>query len=460
MVTFLDNGDSSASIKFPTITVLSFSLLSMFLIGIAGWKAWKLHLDSEVALSGKSELDKLSVSILHFDEILTMSARLAVITGNPFWEKRYQHFEPKLRASIEKTRKIPSEPVLLTFAEQTKNANDILVSLELKAFSQISEGQKQEAIATLFSEEYEKQKRIYAEGMQNLLEKASISIKEQLNINQQSVIQFTLICGLIVLTSWITLLFILGNYKYKRRLAEKNMQVAAKRALDSEKMATMGELSASISHEVLNPVNVIFMHTQVLQQKMQNNPHIQDYCSVINREVRRITKILRSMLDISRIGNQNTIKGYLREDIEKVLILYNKDFKLRNINIVRNWCNDTVTIEYDPDRMRQVFLNLFNNAKHAMPDGGTITIACKPIWKSGLEFHQFSFSDTGVGIDEEELSKIFDPFFTTKPEGQGTGMGLSVVQGIIDEHGGEIYVESKKDKGTTFIIDLPLEEKN
>jgi signal transduction histidine kinase len=106
--------------------------------------------------------------------------------------------------------------------------------------------------------------------------------------------------------------------------------------------------------------------------------------------------------------------------------------------------------------MRQVILNLLINAKHAMPNGGTITISCNNIKISGKSYHQFKLSDTGMGMSEEVLSKIFTPFFTTKPEGKGTGLGLSVVYGIIQEHGGTISAQSAEGKGTTFIITLPV----
>ena len=91
-----------------------------------------------------------------------------------------------------------------------------------------------------------------------------------------------------------------------------------------------------------------------------------------------------------------------------------------------------------------------------MPSGGTITIGCEAIKENGKTFHQFFFSDTGVGMSDEVRLKVFEPFFTTKPEGQGTGMGMSVIHGIIEEHDGKISIESEEGKGTTFTISLPV----
>ena len=161
-----------------------------------------------------------------------------------------------------------------------------------------------------------------------------------------------------------------------------------------------------------------------------------------------------SLLVFSRKGNSELQKGPVREEIEKTLSLVEEEYKLDNIKIMRDWCGTCADILFDPDKIRQVFLNLFHNAKHAMPDGGTITISCRPASNKG--YHQFTFSDTGTGMSEEIRLKIFEPFFTTKVEGEGTGMGMSVIHGIIQEHGGKIRVESEEGKGTTFTISLPV----
>lgn len=238
--------------------------------------------------------------------------------------------------------------------------------------------------------------------------------------------------------------------------AEKRLETAQRQIIASQKLAAVGELAAGVSHEVLNPVNIISVHTQVLQRKTLNDPGLQVFCTKIRNEINRIQKIMGSLLEFSRKGTAQFERGYLRNDIEKVLALVEDEYKLDNINIIRHWCGDAVELLYDADKMRQVFLNLIHNAKQSMPQGGTITVGCKTIEVS--DFHQFTFSDTGVGMSEEVRLRVFEPFFTTKMEGEGTGMGLSIVDGIIEQHGGKIAVESKKDKGTTFTIWLPVAE--
>ncbi|MBC8287499.1 MAG: PAS domain S-box protein [Nitrospinae bacterium] len=242
----------------------------------------------------------------------------------------------------------------------------------------------------------------------------------------------------------------------ERKEAKKRMDTAQKQLVAAQKLAGVGELAAGVSHEVLNPVNIISVHTQMLQRKTKDDPNIQNFCNKIRREIDRIQKIMSSLLAFSRTGNSELESGNMKNEIEKAVSLVENEYKLDNVEIVRDWCDTLVDISYDPDKIRQVYLNLIHNAKHAMPDGGTITVGCKPVKEAGKKFHQFTFSDTGAGMTEEVKLKIFEPFFTTKPEGQGTGMGLAVTHGIIQEHGGKIRVESEVGKGTTFIISLPI----
>ncbi len=242
----------------------------------------------------------------------------------------------------------------------------------------------------------------------------------------------------------------------ERQEAEERMELAQKQLMASKKLAGIGELTAGVSHEVLNPVNIISVQTQMLQRKTKDDPKIQKFCNKVRHEIDRIQKIMSSLLAFSRSGDSELQSGNLRDSIESVLALVEAEYKLDNIKIVRDWCDSLVEISYDPDKIRQVYLNLLHNAKHAMPDGGTITVGCASANNGGKDYHQFTFSDTGTGMSEEVRLKIFEPFFTTKPEGQGTGMGLSVIHGIIEEHGGKIRVESEEGKGTTFTISLPV----
>lgn len=240
----------------------------------------------------------------------------------------------------------------------------------------------------------------------------------------------------------------------KRKEIEARVEAAQKQLIASEKLAGVGELAAGVSHEVLNPVNIISVHTQMLQRKTKDDANIQSFCIKVKHEIDRIQKIMGSLLAFSRKGDSELQTGVLRDTVEKVIELVEAEYKLDNIKILREWCGKEVEILFDPDKIRQVYLNLFNNAKHAMPEGGTITVGCAPA--NNKDYHQFTFSDTGTGMSEEVRLKIFEPFFTTKPEGQGTGLGMSIIHGIIAENGGKIRVASEEGKGATFTISLPV----
>jgi len=246
-------------------------------------------------------------------------------------------------------------------------------------------------------------------------------------------------------------LFMVENVQ-ERKEAEARIEQAQKQLLISQKLASIGELSAGVSHEVLNPLNIISLQTQMLQRKSTDDANLQSFCDKVIHEVKRIQKITGSLLEFSRSSSPEFKNGCIQFAVDETLDLVEEGYKLENIKIVRNWCDENVEVVHDPDKIRQVFLNLLQNAKHAMPHGGTITVGCEIINKPGKRFQKITFGDTGKGMSEEVRQKIFEPFFTTKAQGDGTGLGLSVVHGIIQEHGGKIRVESQEGKGTTFVM--------
>ncbi|MFT4579576.1 MAG: nitrogen fixation negative regulator NifL [Nitrospinales bacterium] len=244
----------------------------------------------------------------------------------------------------------------------------------------------------------------------------------------------------------------------ERKNAEAELKILQEELLSAQKLAAIGELAAGVSHEVLNPVNIISVHNQMLQRKTKDDPEIQNFCTKLSHEINRIQKIMSSLLAFSRKNTPQREKGIILEEVEKVLTLVEDEYKLDNIQIIREWCHNPIEVWYDPDKIRQVFLNLIHNSKFALPTGGTITVGSSAIRIKGKEFLQIKFRDTGTGMSEEVKKKIFEPFFTTKAEGEGTGMGLAVIHGIIQECGGTIAVESEEGKGTTFIINFPASE--
>ncbi len=259
------------------------------------------------------------------------------------------------------------------------------------------------------------------------------------------------------------------------QVSMKKLQTAQDQILRSEKLASIGRLAAGVCHELLNPLNIISGHVQALMLERQEDESLNEDFESIMEEIGRIEKIVGGLLKFSRKEDMELTYSDINEELESVLSIMEKDMQIDNIRVVRNFSADLPKIKIDANRMRQVFLNLTNNARHAMEGGGILTVTTEmkvkelqqnrrktdikthpdeiPVIQSN--FVRIKFADTGTGIKEEDIVKLFDPFFTTKPEDQGTGLGLSVCYTIIEKHAGSIEVESKYGEGATFYIDLP-----
>ncbi len=238
--------------------------------------------------------------------------------------------------------------------------------------------------------------------------------------------------------------------------AREKLELAQKQIMESQKLAGIGQLAAGVSHEVLNPLNIISIHVQMLLRKAIADESLKTSLEKMQFEIHRIEKILRSLLVFSRKSEEELVIIEIEFEINSVLDFMEKDFELNNIQIVRSFCGDLPKIFIDKDKIRQVFLNLISNSKHAMPNGGVLKVKTEKKEKSGLDYIVIYFEDNGTGIKSENKDRVFDPFFTTKPEGKGTGIGLSISHAIIEKLGGTISFESEEGKGTTFIIELPV----
>jgi PAS domain S-box-containing protein len=224
----------------------------------------------------------------------------------------------------------------------------------------------------------------------------------------------------------------------------------------SYKMASLGQLTAGVFHEILNPVNIISSHVQLMLMETEKGSKAEEDLKSIQEEITRIVKISDNLLRFARKGELVAEEQDLNDLLKKTLVIIKHDMELKNIIIIRNFENGLPRVVANADQLRQVFLNLIINASDAMPEGGTITISTQSVKQEDRRYVKIKVMDTGIGIESNNISSVFDPFFTTKEVGKGTGLGLSTSYGIIKDHGGEMRVNSKEEKGTTFIIDLPV----
>jgi signal transduction histidine kinase len=238
-----------------------------------------------------------------------------------------------------------------------------------------------------------------------------------------------------------------------QKLRESNKQL-----VQTERLASMGKLAGYVSHEINNPIGIIFSRAEciLMDAKEKGYPDfLKKDIEVIKKHADRIAKITKGMLTFSRKAPAEFSDIDLNHVIEETLLLLEKQFSDHSIDVHKNIDGDLPGVHGSSTQLQQVFLNILGNAIDAMPEGGEITIRSHCNYDESVNI---LISDSGSGIEREHLDKIFEPFFTTKTESKGTGLGLSVTYGIIKDHGGQITVQSKKGEGTTFEIQLPLKK--
>lgn len=241
----------------------------------------------------------------------------------------------------------------------------------------------------------------------------------------------------------------------KIKQSQEELKETQEKLIQSEKMASIGILSSGIAHEINNPLGGIFNCLYMIE-KFKNNPEaISKYTSLAEEGLEKIKIIINRLLGYVRISDAK-YKINISQILKDTIDLLSYKIAANNIKIKIREKDNIPLLSYDPIALQQVFLNIILNAIQAMPKGGELLISYY-IEKGNIFI---KFKDTGIGIAQENLRKIFDPFFTTKTDSEGTGLGLWVCYHIIKKYKGEILVESIENKGSEFIIKLPIEVKN
>ncbi|PLX16839.1 MAG: hypothetical protein C0599_14565 [Salinivirgaceae bacterium] len=244
------------------------------------------------------------------------------------------------------------------------------------------------------------------------------------------------------------------NEKLNKALSE--LKAAQEKLIEAEKMASLGVLTAGVAHEINNPVNYIYNGIIAIESHMEelglkDNEELKPYFHAIDEGIERVVDIVKSLGRYSRNEDMPHEKISLHEVIDDTLLMLYYKYKNR-IEIIKKYQVKEPFVFANEGQLHQVAMNLIINAIQAIPDKGEIIIETKKVG----EKLQMSIKDSGIGIKDNVLKNIFDPFFTTKDPGEGTGLGLSISKKIIQEHNGSIQVESMLQKGTTFVIQLPI----
>jgi signal transduction histidine kinase len=242
-------------------------------------------------------------------------------------------------------------------------------------------------------------------------------------------------------------------------LEERNLKLGQtlRRMAELERLAAAGQTAAQFAHEVGTPLNLISGHVQLLRSRLLEDSKSQSRLDTISAQIERIERIVRGMLDRTRPEAAVLKPLDLNGLLSRIFDATAPELELRGVRLKEELQPDLPPVFGDADRLQQVFINLVNNALDAMPDGGELLVSTKSEGNGGEipAAILVEFRDNGCGMTEELRSHIFDPFYTTKELGRGTGLGLVVVRQVVREHGGEIEVESARDRGSVFRLRFP-----
>ncbi|MBM3791234.1 MAG: PAS domain S-box protein, partial [Acidobacteria bacterium] len=238
-------------------------------------------------------------------------------------------------------------------------------------------------------------------------------------------------------------LLVMDDVTDKIRLQEQLLQV--------EKLSSIGLLAAGLAHEVNTPITGISSYTQMLLKGMPDSDRRKSILEKIEKQTFRAAEIVNGLLNFARMNGTEFSDVDINRLIQESLNLLDHQFKHSLVRVQPSLDQSVPPVFGNAGKLQQVFINLFLNAKDAMPSGGLIEVRTEMNDSMVI----VDITDTGVGISDENMKRIFDPFYTTKRSGKGTGLGLAITYGIIQEHGGRIFVDSVPDRGTHFRLKLP-----
>jgi PAS domain S-box-containing protein len=247
------------------------------------------------------------------------------------------------------------------------------------------------------------------------------------------------------------------NEELERRVEQRTRELQESQAqyLHAEKLSAIGKLSASIAHEFNNPLQGIMTILKGLQRRAILEEEDKELLDLAIQENERMKKLIRSLQDFNRPSTGEKVMMDVHASLNSLLLLYRSDLQRKKISTVLDYDENLPHISAIPDQIKQVILNLLNNAVDALQNGGIIKISTR----QDAQNIAIAIKDNGFGIIPEEMYLIFQPFYTTKPEVKGTGLGLSVCHGIVHNHQGEIRAESQPGEGSTFTVILPIQAK-
>jgi len=227
----------------------------------------------------------------------------------------------------------------------------------------------------------------------------------------------------------------------------------------ADRLASLGTLTAGLAHEIRNPLVAIKTFTQLLPERLEDEEFRNHFLNIASSEVDRISSLITELLEFARPSDPKLEFEDINSILDGMILLVSTETKKKQVNIIKNYTSNLPPIKIDREQIKQVFLNILLNSIEATQERGEINVKTRSFVKpGGKSYIQIEFTDTGHGIPAEHLEDIFTPFFTTKDK--GSGLGLSISHQIIQDHRGYIDVESELNKGTSFFVNLPLDQEH
>ena len=365
-------------------------------------------------------------------------------------QRRYNDFVPQLDHAIAELNKLIPEEIQLKSTKKTSAANDALIAMELEAFELVRNGQQEKAQELLFSKDYDAQKEIYTQGMAELnsdIDSYATSKFKELNRSQNYRNAFVFLSLLLVFVTWGALLS--RNYRERSKIENEIQHIS--------KLASIGELSAGIGHEINNPLTIAAGNLQRFERALNSagieNEKLFDLINKQSIALDRIRKITDGMKNYSR--KERNIKANFKpsSSILQMIAMVDYNFSQLGISFDVELNDEDYLVNGNESIFQQVIMNLLSNSRDAMENSEKKIIHIESQAKEN--YLVMSISDTGSGMSEETRKKIFEPFYTTKEVGKGTGLGMSLVYSFISDMKGRIEIETEINQGTCFKISLP-----
>lgn len=442
---------------------LIFSVVVVFTVAtsVFSWFVFS-SFDEFSELQKKNErIAQLQGTILQYDEVLTMSAKMAAATGEMKWELRYRQIEPLLDEAIREL--IILQPNMVRGALATEAANANLVEMENHAFNLVETGKSKKALEILSSPEYEKQKGIYSEGLWQLNKDVNETLKSQNKKNQARVLLLRSTLFLLILMTFFGWIFIFLNTRRMNNdlvTLNETLDLRVKdrtvKLLNASKMASLGEMAGGMAHEINNPIGIIQGKANLLIKHINMAPLTQEmgleHLKNIVSMSERIVRIIKGLRSFSRNADRDAFVDIpVGTLISNVLSLCSERFSQHEVKLTVTEIPN-ISIECRGTQLEQVVLNILNNAHDAVMKltEKWVRIEVKDLGDTV----RICIIDSGKGIPPEILDNLMQPFFTTKDVGRGTGLGLSLSKGIIEDHHGKLWYDSAS-INTQFVIELP-----